>query len=220
MSLLTQALVGLIVTVLPAAAADTQTLTLVVSPELFNSGSAFEELKRETARLVSPADYTFAWLQKGRQVLGEAFEQVVVIQFRGACHSRPEGEISIAGGIRSLATTAVSDGQVLPFVQVDCDRTRQLVSSVLAGLPSGAREALYGRALGRVLAHELYHVLAQTTSHKEQGVSKPCFRLADLLSTRFRFDAVSIAQMRPAAQTVAQARPADADAAADDVAGR
>ena len=51
-----------------------------------------------------------------------------------------------------------------------------------------------------MLAHELYHVLAQTKDHKDRGVSKPCFSMTDLVSTGFRFDAVSLAQMRPAAQ--------------------
>lgn len=218
MSLLAQALVGLFAAAV-CASAESHTLSLVVSTEVLQTGSVFEELKRETARLVSPADYSFAWLEKGRQAMGDSFEQVVVVQFRGACLSQGESGTP-AGDTHSLATTAVSDGQVLPFINVDCDRTRRLVSGVLANLPGGARDVLFGRALGRVLAHELYHVLAQTTAHKDQGVSKPCFRLTDLISTRFRFDPVSLAQMRPASQLSGPARAGDNNSTADDVAGR
>ena len=121
MSLLTQALVGVLIAA-PAAFAESQTLTLVISPEALESNPTLEEMKRETARLVSPAEYSFAWLPKGQAVLGDSFEQLVVVRFRGACRSRAENEpASMEAG--SLAATAVSGGQVLPFVQVDCDRT-------------------------------------------------------------------------------------------------
>ena len=30
-----------------------------------------------------------------------------------------------------------------------------------------SRSKLYGRALGRVLSHELYHILNQTTNHEQ-----------------------------------------------------
>ena len=218
MSLLTQALVGVLIAA-PAAFAESQTLTLVISPEALESNPTLEEMKRETARLVSPAEYSFAWLPKGQAALGDSFEQLVVVRFRGACRSRAENEpASMEAG--SLAATAVSGGQVLPFVEVDCDRTRRLISPAIAGLPGGARDVLFGRALGRVLAHELYHVLAQTTDHKEQGVSKPCSRLADLVSTRFRFDPVSLGRMRPATALAAAPR-VELDAVADDAgAGR
>jgi hypothetical protein len=44
-----------------------------------------------------------------------------------------------------------------------------------------------GRALGRVLAHELYHIFANTTRHAADGVGKPAYSVADLLSADFRF---------------------------------
>jgi hypothetical protein len=216
MSLLARALVGLTIAV-TAAVAEPQILTLVVSSGTVESPVAFEELKRETARLVSPADYSLAWLRKAQAGRGDTYEQLVVVRFGGTCRGLAEAEppVSEAG---SLATTAVADGQVLPFVQLNCDRTRRLIAPALATLPSGARDVLFGRALGRVLAHELYHVLAQTTGHSERGVSKPCFRLADLVASRFQFDAVSVAQMRPA--LVARQQPVEIDTAAEDAGGR
>ena len=213
MLLLAQALVGLIVAASAAAAAAPHTLTIVVAPDAVDSSRSLAELKLETSRLVSPADYSFAWLSRDQAALGDSFEHLVVVHFQGACRSTGTADPPVVEA-GSLATTAVSNGQVLPFVTVDCDRIRRLVAPALAPLPSGAREIVFGRALGRVLAHELYHVLAQTTLHKFHGVSKPCFRLADLVSTGFRFDAASLVQMRPAAQLARQfppepARPSD-----------
>jgi hypothetical protein len=36
--------------------------------------------------------------------------------------------------------------------------------------------------MGRVVAHELYHVLARTTSHAERGLAKASQSLKDLVS--------------------------------------
>jgi len=215
MSLLVQALVGLFIAV-TAAAAQSQQLTLVVSSEVSQSTPAYDEMRRETARLVSPAAYTLFWIPKTSAAQGDSFEHLVVIQFRGTCAAGAGVPVLPAG---SLATSSVSDGQVLPFVQVDCDRTRALVTPTISKLPSAARETFFGRALGRVLAHELYHVLAQTTAHSDKGVSKACFRTADLISARFQFDPASLAQMSPA-RPVQATQTLEITPAADDAAAR
>ena len=221
MSLLAKALVGLIVAS-SAVVAQPRTLTIVVSTS--ESTASFKEMRLETSRLLGPADFSLAWLAKGKHGLGDSFQQLVVVRFQGTCASVLEDEPLLARPVGSLAYTAVSNGKVLPFVEVDCDRTRRLIAATVSPLPSNAREVLYGRALGRVLAHELYHVLAQTTEHKDQGVSKPCFRSEDLVSTRFRFDAVSLAQMRPATQISPRRESIETEAvavvASDDAAGR
>ena len=221
MSLLAKALVGLIVAS-SAVVAQPQTLTIVVSTA--ESTTTLKEMRRETARLIAPADLSLAWLAKGTPGLGDSFEQLVVVRFQGTCTSILEDEPLRPRPLGSLANTAVSNGKVLPFVEVDCDRTRRLIASAVSPLPGSARDTLYGRALGRVLAHELYHVLAQTTEHRDRGVSKPCFRSEDLVAPRFRFDAVSLAQMRPAAQIAQHQQPIETEAvpasATDDAAGR
>jgi hypothetical protein len=50
--------------------------------------------------------------------------------------------------------------------------------------------------MARVLAHELYHVLAQTRDHAAEGIGKPCFTAADLVSSRFEFEATSLSRLR------------------------
>jgi hypothetical protein len=48
-------------------------------------------------------------------------------------------------------------------------------------------DAAPGRALARVLSHELYHVLARTTGHAREGVAKPSLAGADLSSAYLAF---------------------------------
>jgi hypothetical protein len=57
-------------------------------------------------------------------------------------------------------------------------------------------DALYGRALARVLAHELFHVLAQTPHHAESGVAQSAVTGRSLLGFRFEFDSASRAALR------------------------
>lgn len=214
MSLLGKALVGLMFAS-SHLAAQSQPLTIFVPAEFTSSSPLLKAMRKEAARLISPADYLASWLPTSAAV-GASFEQLVVIRFTGQCSSRAEDADVVQRApsttAASLATTSVSGGQVLPFVRVDCDRTRRLIEHALAPLPSGARDTIYGRALGRVVAHELYHVLAHTTGHHAVGASKPCFSAADLLSSRFQFDPVSLAQMRPAPAAV-QSPALTADAA-------
>ena len=61
----------------------------------------------------------------------------------------------------ALAFTHLSNGQVIPFTDVECDRVRSSLRSAHAE-PGNMGDVLFGRALGRVLAHELHHIIDQT----------------------------------------------------------
>jgi hypothetical protein len=82
----------------------------------------------------------------------------------------------------------MSDGAILPFSDVDCDKIRRFIASDVRSLEAGTREIVYGRAVGRVLAHELYHVFTNTTRHASWGVAKAFYTSRDLVSDQFRFE--------------------------------
>jgi hypothetical protein len=62
-----------------------------------------------------------------------------------------------------------------------------MLAPALAGQNPGLRDYIYGRAMARVVAHELYHVLSQDHGHAEDGVAKPAFATSDLLANHFEF---------------------------------
>jgi hypothetical protein len=99
----------------------------------------------------------------------------------------------------SLASTAVQDHQVLPFINVDCAAITRLLAPSLSSEPPARRDLLYGRALARVLAHEFYHVLGRTVEHGESGISKTVVRASDLLGNRMEFEEAAIVKVRPPA---------------------
>ena len=57
-------------------------------------------------------------------------------------------------------------------------------------------EALLGRAMGRVLGHELYHVFAKTMDHGHSGVAKTSHSRNDLVGERFEFDGADSKRIR------------------------
>jgi hypothetical protein len=65
---------------------------------------------------------------------------------------------------------------------------REFVQPTLLTYPLEDREERYGRALGRVLAHELYHIFANTMRHASMGVAKGSYSVQDLLSDDFQFE--------------------------------
>jgi hypothetical protein len=82
----------------------------------------------------------------------------------------------------------MSDGEILPFSDVNCDGIRLFMQRDLLRLPEAERPAAYGRAIARVLAHELYHIFAKTTHHASWGLAKPAYSVRDLLSNKFAFE--------------------------------
>ncbi len=51
--------------------------------------------------------------------------------------------------------------------------------------------------MARLLAHEFYHVLAQTDDHTQTGIAKARFSTADLLAEHFDFETIAIDRLRP-----------------------
>ena len=138
----------------------------------------------------------------------------VVVELRGQCgvpwHTdRPQ----VVQRAAPLASTAVADGYVLPFSWVDCAALNRLVGPVIGDEPDALRDYVYGRALGRLLAHELYHVLMQTTSHAQAGIAKAQFTAAELLGESFRFEGATFKSPAPKAPApIAQVPvPAESD---------
>jgi hypothetical protein len=85
---------------------------------------------------------------------------------------------------------------------------------VLSKDAAAQRDFYYGRALARVIAHELYHIVMRTTDHSRNGVSRSCFSTADLVTERFVFEDAVLAQLRARPQSSPVA-VADSDDATD-----
>ncbi len=167
-------------------------------------------IENEVDSIMAPNGLRFEWRSldgvRGQEVSAE----LAVITFQGRCDSAGlAGRSKLAG---ALGWTHVSDGEILPFTDIGCDRVREFVQRSLFFIDPDARQEAYGRALGRVVAHELYHIFANTTHHASWGVAKEAYTVQDLLSDEFQFQAKEshlLRSNRPAAPTEPVAAPPD-----------
>lgn len=172
-------------------------ITVVYQLAEDHSPAAFEELKRETTFLLRGTGFPIGF--KSRSALGPAdeFDNIVIVRFQGVC--RMDAAPLPPRRERRLAWTHSSHGEVLPFSEVSCDAVRDFIRLAVGARPGLPPEMLFGRALARVLAHEIYHVLARTGRHGTQGLAQPALTAEELIGARLELHREDL--LRVAAET-------------------
>jgi hypothetical protein len=169
------------------------------------------QMKRELAALMSQAGYRLVYrrLDADTSLNGDsAF--LAVVEMNGVCAPAPGHLLLETATVEGpLATTQVIDGHVLPFSAVNCASLNRLTAAALIADAPAQRDYLYGRALARVVAHELYHVLMRTMEHAHSGIAQSCFTTGDLLTERFDFESSVLARLRPRSDSISIAASAD-----------
>jgi hypothetical protein len=157
-----------------------------------------EQMRREMQNLMHSAGVRVEWRDLRYREAVEGAEVVVVAELQGVCGLDPENTLAIEGPMhpRRLASSSVSDGSVLPFNSIDCRSLSRFLAHALANESQARQNYLFGRAMARLLAHELYHYLAQTRCHAHAGLAKPCFTVRDLLAAGFEFEGSTLAKLR------------------------
>jgi len=168
-------------------------ITLYTQFEQAPPGGVLKALQDEVASIMAPIGIRFEWRDLGKTGGHEVSAELAVVTFKGRCDAA--GLLTRSKFEGALGWTHVSDGQILPFTDVSCDRVREFVQTGLLAFRVEDREAKYGRALGRVLAHELYHIFANTLRHGS-GVAKESYSVQDLLADDFQFEAKETRMLR------------------------
>jgi len=170
-------------------------------------------MKQEADALMAESGYTISWRDLGDSNRDAGDASVAVIELHGICQAPQSGLAvkDLAPGA-SLASTAVADGKVLPYSWLDCDNLASLLAPVLLSDAPDKRSALYGRAMGRLVAHELFHALVQTREHDGGGIAKRSFSAQDVLGEHFEFEAASLEKLRDSASNALGA-PGELEAA-------
>jgi len=150
-------------------------------------------MQSEIREILAPAqlDLTFEPIDHSQT---RPFGKIVIVRFRGTCEGRARLALGSEEAVDfpALGRTYVSDGRVLPYVQIYCDEVREFV-------PMNAKQApsrTFGRALGRVVAHELYHALLATRDHTRTGVARFAQSPRDLTRDKLALDTHSIDLLR------------------------
>ena len=162
------------------ALADEASLTVVLRGERV-SAPILSAMRREAEAAVQPSGVRIVW-QSQDLPGGEISGPVAIIQMRGQCRATADLHKTASLEGEPLGQTHMVDGNVLPFADLLCDAVHRLVDLDLRRVRSSQREELLGRALGRVLAHELYHILARSTGHGSRGLGRSEQTSAELLA--------------------------------------
>ena len=152
-------------------------VTAVVMPDGRYSGIALREMGREAAHILKKSGIAFHW-HLGRPTQG-VNGMLVVVKLVGRCDMDGSPALLQPG---PLGWSHESDGVVLPFSDLACDNIRGAVQNALLAGNQARGNVLLGRAMGRVLAHELYHVVADSAEHGEDGVAQPALSARELTS--------------------------------------
>src|SRR4051812_890028 len=142
-----------------------------------------DEMKKEAGKIMNSAGYVIDWRALKQNHGTESFANVVVVKFHGKCKLEFP-QVAPSNGDITLGSTLVAGGRVLPYSDVQCDQVRKAVSYA----KQGDRQRALGLAMGRVVAHELYHFLANTTKHAGAGLAAATHDWVELVSgtTSFR----------------------------------
>jgi hypothetical protein len=172
---------------LPALAAGVNAsgVTVVLDFEVKNSSRALQIMEREAESVLKDSRLRFDWIMRDEAV-GKTFPNLVIVRFKGDCSLQAAKPVQ--GELGTLAFTYISDGVVQPFSDVACDKVGAFV---LSSPKTGANkdpDQMMGVALGRVVAHELVHMVLGSDSHAKGGVFKPGLTVQQLVTGELPLD--------------------------------
>jgi hypothetical protein len=153
-------------------------LTVVLQFDERYSELSIGEMKTEAQALVRDSGVVLRWRRIDQLSSSTAFPRMVVVRLRGVCEmGLPIPPLSLEPV--SLGYTYIIGGEPSPFSDIECDRIRSSL-----GAQPGRGDLLLGRALGRVLAHELHHVIDRTRRHTATSYMRQSLSVADLTAKR------------------------------------
>jgi hypothetical protein len=168
-------------------------LTVILDFKGPHSLTSLKEMKRESGLILKATGVQLDWKTLGADPFA-SYADLVVMTFRGNCEYEPAAPRYDELG--PLAVTRTSNGEVQPFGEVDCNRVVNSVRSAMSGNDYARADLLIGRAMGRVVAHELVHMLTKSGEHGTEGVEKPALSGRQLISASLPLSAFDIDRLK------------------------
>jgi len=118
---------------------------------------------------------------------------IVLVRLKGVCKMESFAPFLDEQG--PLAWTHTVNGEILPFSDVGCDQVRSAVQRALFGGKRREKDKLFGRALARVIAHEVMHIVGKTHTHSDEGLFREGLTGQQLVAERMAFDPQDLARL-------------------------
>jgi len=166
-------------------------LTAVVLPDGRYSQVALREMGREAAHILKRSGISLRWR------VGEPAQAVsgflVVVKLLGRCDMDGAPAFPAPG---PLGWAHEVNGTILPFSDLACDNLRGAVQLAMLAGNRLRGNILLGRAMGRVLAHELYHIVTDKPAHGKAGVAQAALTPRELTSGLLELEPSEIAAVQ------------------------
>jgi hypothetical protein len=172
--------------ILAASPGFAEGITIVLDFQGPRSEQSITEMKREFAGIMKDSAVHFDFQSRSQAEKATSSDELVVVRFKGKCVFEPVPYLIDERG--PMAFTYSTDGSVQPFSEVACDRVTQAMRSAMVGGDFAKADLLLGRALGRVLAHEVVHILTKSGQHGTSGVAKTALSGSQLIAPELRLE--------------------------------
>jgi hypothetical protein len=164
----------------PAVVYDTLVIVYFPSP---SCNAFWPALKSELERSETPELLTASavWITRDEFQKGMESKHGYEILLHGDCR------MAASGASRNpprgpLGWVLMVNGQIQPFVHVDCDRVRQMLHRELRDKTIAERRRILARAVSRIVVHEMTHIVTQNSLHGASGLEKAHVSSSDLLA--------------------------------------
>jgi len=202
---------------LPPAAGESpeRSLAIIVNAAQPLPAPVMREMRFEMDRLLHAAGIPVDFRLRSEVRLGDQLDQLVLATFKGRCAVDPAPLAPANPVDPALAFTHVTDGQIQPFAVVLCDKVVAAIRPAMWGSDFRRADLLLGRALARVLAHEIFHILGKEHQHSSEGLFKHALSGRDLIAESLDFHPQDLQRLRASTAPEAADSPPPARAARD-----
>lgn len=157
-----------------------------------SSTSSLNGMKREVEALLKPAGIRIDWRYIDQaNTIEEDHGNLYVLRVRGTCSTEKlhllYSELGPYGDVAVLGSASTVGHKVQPFGNVECDPLRRSLATSLRGQPTSKRDDMFGKVLGRVMAHELFHMITGQSKHTDHGLFRSSQNVRDLATRDFQF---------------------------------
>jgi hypothetical protein len=169
-----------------AAVVATPRITLIVFTDKHMPEEEWEALSRdlqqEYSLLAAETHFSpgaFDLIRGDTLVPGIEVESPITIYLHGECTLLARPGLSVTQG--ALGWVLRSHGRIEPFIHVDCSRIGEMLGNYAQAMNYDLRNNVMAEAIARIVVHEWIHLATQSPAHKQDGVSRSTFSVADLI---------------------------------------
>lgn len=159
------------------------------------SRASLKEMEHESGLVLQSSGVRLDWRMLGEDTYA-SYSALVVMTFRGTCQYEPAAPVDKDYPLGPLAMTQSVGGEIQPFGEVNCDRVVNSARNAMMGGDYAQADLLIGRALGRVVTHELVHMITGSAEHGTEGVEKSALSGRQLIAGELPLSAFDVDRVK------------------------